>query len=77
MISTLEEHQKFMLARDMAWKKYNECCIDLSELRRFSSEEQYEPVIREAELDVEIWNYLFTLLEKQIPPHDGDTTNCG
>lgn len=78
----LEEHVVVLKARELAYNKYVNAKLEYAELTEVYShmhlrDKYVESIIEQTAHEIQVWNHIFTLIEKQIPPHNDDTTNHG
>lgn len=77
----LEQHQLILLSRSKAWNEYNRSKLELDEMREiynhtFIRDKYVEKMIDDLEKEIQVWDFIFTMIEKSIP-HDRDTTYHG
>lgn len=75
----LQQHEVFLLARDKAWAEYNKAKMELEEMleiynHTFMRDMYIERMLKDLERDIQVWNFMFTTLEKMLP-HNPDTTD--
>lgn len=75
----LQQHEVFVLARNKAWTEYNRSKMELDEMleiynHTFMRDMYIEQMLKDLERDIQVWNFIFTKLEKMLP-HDPQTTD--
>lgn len=78
----LEYHQIFSMAREFAWRNYNKTKLEAQELKdiyahNFLRDKYIESEIEKTDHETQIWDFIFTAIEKMVPPHNPDTKHHG
>ena len=80
-MQTLEQHEVYVLSRNKAWAEYNKAKLEFQEMTEiynhtFIRDKYVEQMMEELQQDIEMWNFIFTTLEKMLP-HDPNTLYHG